>query len=190
MEAMYHSQAFDFTSAVTGQVDPRTGIFGVNIPIANIIGNNHMGPELPLILSYSPLDNNDATYGLGFSDNLICYNIESKILTLSTGQSYHVKEEKSECTFSYAAPKNFKFLKRGNELWVVYNTGVSEKLTAYDTVDSIKVGHEICSPAGNKLALNWEDFAEFPRLNSVSDQSNILLSVSYSSARESISFDI
>lgn len=112
MEAIHHSQAFNFTSAVTGQVDPRPGIFGVNIPIAHIIGNDHMGPELPLTLSYSPLDNNDATYGLGFSDNLTRYNIESRILTLSTGQSYHVKEEKSECTFSHAEPKNFKLLKK------------------------------------------------------------------------------
>ncbi|HGJ5857286.1 hypothetical protein [Arsenophonus nasoniae] len=190
MEAIHHSQAFNFTSAVTGQVDPRTGIFGVNIPIAHIIGNDHMGPELPLTLSYSPLDNNDATYGLGFSDNLTRYNIESRILTLSTGQSYHVKEEKSECTFSHAEPKNFKLLKKNNALWVVYNTGISEKLTDYDTADNIKVVREIYSPAGNKLILDWENFGGFPRLISVSDQRDILLSVSYSSAGESISFDI
>ncbi|MDE9553219.1 RHS repeat-associated core domain-containing protein [Xenorhabdus bovienii] len=190
MELSHISQAFNFISAISGHVDPRIGIFCVNIPIIHLIGNGHMGPELPLTLFYSPLNGNDTVYGLGFSDNITRYNKKSKILTLSTGQSYHVQEEGIECKFSHAKPMNFKFSKKENDLWVIYKTGVSEKLTEYNSMEDVKVTREIYSPSGNKLFLDWEKFGGNLRLKSVKDQLVTLLSITYSSTSENIVFDI
>ncbi|MEQ4989165.1 RHS repeat-associated core domain-containing protein [Proteus sp. fly-1089] len=190
MEQFHQSQAFNFTSALTGHVDPRTGVFCTNITIAHLIGNQHMGPELSLTLSYSPLNFYNLLYVFGIVDNLTSYNKNSKILTLSTGQVYKVKEEKQESTFIHAKPKNFKFSKKGNELWVLYKSGVSEKLTSYNTADDVKVVREIYSPSGNKLTLEWEAFGDSFRLKSVRDNSSELFKATYSETLGRIQFDI
>ncbi|MCW7761476.1 RHS repeat domain-containing protein [Photorhabdus luminescens] len=195
MELLHHSQASNFISTVNGGVDPRTGLFGVNIPIAHLIGNDHMGPELLLTLSYNPLNYLDSGYGLGFSDNLTRYNTETNILTLFTGQSYHVKNhEKGEAPnnekkyeFSHAKPTDFKFIKKGGNFWVVYKTGVCEKLASPNR-DSIEAVHEIYAPSGHRLTFEWERIGNNLQLKKVKDASVTLLSVFHQN--ENIDFNI
>lgn len=94
------SQAGNFTSAVAGQVDPRTGLFGANITLGKIIGNRGLGPVLPIVASYSPMatlqggQGQVVGLGAGISFNFSVYqpNVEQNygLLLLSTGERYVV----------------------------------------------------------------------------------------------------
>ncbi|MCP9268663.1 hypothetical protein M5U04_11295 [Xenorhabdus sp. XENO-1] len=92
MKDNFFSNAHNFQSAATGSVDPRTGLFNYLMPMANLIGNNHLGPEQMVALSYSPLNSADIGFGIGFAIGLTQYNSESRLLMLSTGECYKVDE--------------------------------------------------------------------------------------------------
>lgn len=70
------------------QVDPRTGLLHFRLPLVTAIGNDHLGPEFALSLSYSLLHLLDVGYGKGFDDNLSRYDPESRLLTLFNGEQY------------------------------------------------------------------------------------------------------
>ncbi|WP_437806040.1 hypothetical protein [Sorangium sp. So ce1078] len=53
--ADFYSQAFNFPGAIQGGVDPRTGLYVVNMPVARLVGNANLGPSLDLTLRYDPL---------------------------------------------------------------------------------------------------------------------------------------
>ena len=88
----FYSQAFNFSGAIQGGVDPRTGLFGLNMPITQIVGNANLGPSVAIALRYNPLGGANPGVGYGFTLQMSQYDTQSRLLTLSTGERYKVVE--------------------------------------------------------------------------------------------------
>ncbi|AWK42195.1 MULTISPECIES: RHS repeat-associated core domain-containing protein [Photorhabdus] len=164
MELLHHSQATNFTGAMMGGVDPRTGLFTPQIPITQLGGNDLWGPDLAITLTYNPLTYLNTGYGLGFSDNFTRYDTQTQVLTLATGEIYHRVEKANEVvdgqawTFHHAKPAHFKVKKEKDAFWVLYKTGSREKLTQLDRANPVAVVSEIYAPSGHKLCVKWNSF--------------------------------
>ncbi|MCE7763996.1 hypothetical protein GQL56_15200, partial [Pseudomonas putida] len=88
---------FNATTQKRNAVDPRTGLFEAYVPLPSITGNNGDGPVVDMSLFYSPLVNNHAGLGDGWSFAFTCYREEQKQLTLHSGEVLSVtKGEEAE----------------------------------------------------------------------------------------------
>ena len=95
MRAKFFSYACNFRDMDTTGVDPRTGQFIVNIPIENIIGNNLLGPEFLLKLSYNPFDIRNRGFGTGFFlAGVSQFNRQTSLLELGNGETWQVEPGK------------------------------------------------------------------------------------------------
>ena len=175
----FYSQSFNFTSSAQGKVDPRTGLFSVNMPLAHLVGNNNLGPTLDLTLNYNPLQKNNSGFGIGCSIGTSHYDTKARLLTLSTGERYKVTETNTQPVVEQKKLDSFRFEKEESCYKVIYKSGVIEILSGPKTANDLKVPLEIYSPTGHKLTLKWKYFAGKPRLSSVSDQKSLLLQISY-----------
>lgn len=177
----FHSESFNFTSAVLDGVDPRTGLFNINMPLANLVGNDNLGPSLDLNLSYNPLSNSNSGFGKGFSISISNYNIREKLLTLSSGERCKVIDTNNQLIIRQKHLDTFRFEKfyDKNAYKITYKSGVTEILSGPQDAYDIKVPMEIYSPAGHKLTLKWEYMGSIPRLISIADQNTNLLQISY-----------
>ncbi|MCC8382073.1 hypothetical protein, partial [Xenorhabdus sp. PB30.3] len=115
MSTDFFSQAANFQSTAAGRVDPRTGLFNYVMPVAHLIGNNQLGPELTLALAYSPLNSADIGFGIGFSLGLTHYDSDTKMLQLSTGERYKVDETDKAVTLLQYRQDVVRFEKNGAE---------------------------------------------------------------------------
>ncbi|UVL17900.1 hypothetical protein LOY44_18070 [Pseudomonas sp. B21-044] len=73
-----------------GGVDPRTGQYTFSISLRETQANDLQGPGLPLTLFFNPLNKNDSGYGRGWNLQLSQYDIDSKIVTVHSGESFAV----------------------------------------------------------------------------------------------------
>lgn len=83
---------FNATTQKRNAVDPRTGLFEAYVPLPSIVGNNGEGPVVDMSLFYSPLVNNHAGLGDGWSFAFTCYREEQEQLTLHSGEVLRVKK--------------------------------------------------------------------------------------------------
>gem|GEM_PF-498516 len=184
----YYTQAPNFVSAIQGDVDPRTGLFSASMQIANLIGNNNLGPTLSIALNYSPLStSNDFSLGIGCSLGLSGYDFKAASLTLSTGEQYSVIDNSTELKVSQKKLDNFNFIKISDkEYRIIYKSGQIEVLKNQPGASSSTfVLTNIYTPAGHGLTLNWQTNFGFLQLQSVSDDSgnaNPLCVFDYSNA--------
>lgn len=190
MSSNFTSQSSNFLSALSGNVDPRTGMYGYNIQIAQLNGNGGLGPNLPLTLTYSPLKTTNDHYGTGFTLPVTAYNKSTRTLQLSTGESYQVNEYGSALHIIHAKPINFKAEIHDNGYHIIYRDGKTEILSSPNKAGALKVTEKIISPAGRVMTLNWENHGPSKRLISVSDESVRLVNVSYSETGGKITFDV
>ncbi|MFD9823549.1 RHS repeat-associated core domain-containing protein [Streptomyces violascens] len=178
----FFSQASNFASAVSGGVDPRTGLYSVQVVVGSLVGNRNLGPSLPLALSYSPLNTVDMGLGTGVGLGLSTYDEDSGLLVLSSGERYKVLDNGSSVTLRQKKLDTVRFTKdeANNVYRVVHKSGDVEVLTGPGNGYSLKVPRYLMSPAGHVLTFGW-DFGSYaqPRLTSVSDESDTLLTVDY-----------
>lgn len=90
MASNLHSNAFNFLSFMSHQVDPRTGQYTASVNFPDINANNLCGPALPLNLNFNPLNTLDSGFGAGWSWQLSQYDPTTEMLTLSTGEALRV----------------------------------------------------------------------------------------------------
>jgi YD repeat-containing protein len=192
------TQAGNFMSAVAGDVDPRTGLYGVNITLGHLIGNRGAGPNLPLSLAYSPLSaiqgdqGQDLGLGSGMSLNLSMYDRTNQLLLLSTGERYPTAESAA----TQDADGGWKIplvqqgvlsvtLKRYDSSrfnipcqWgtidgyyqVTHKSGDIEILMGTRMGGSLKLPLLMVNPAGHALTLQWSSSATgVPRLATITD---------------------
>lgn len=190
MSSDFTSQSSNFLSALSGSVDPRTGMYGYNILIAQLSGNGGLGPNLPLTLTYSPLKTTNDHYGTGFTLPVTTYNKNTRTLQLSTGESYKVTESGSTLRVIHAKPINFKAEVHDDGYRIIYRDGKIETLSSPNKAGNLKVTEKILSPAGRAMTLVWENHGPSKRLVSVSDESVKLVNVSYSETGGKITFDV
>ncbi|NII08985.1 hypothetical protein, partial [Luteibacter anthropi] len=93
---------FNTTTQKRTHVDPRTGLFEALVPLQKITGNAGQGPVMDLSLYYSPVVNNMAALGDGWSFAVTTWYEKNDDLTLHTGEVIDVKKG---ATFKNAAVK-------------------------------------------------------------------------------------
>lgn len=177
----FFTQATNFTSAVSGGVDPRTGLFNAHIGLGHLIGNRNLGPSLPLTLAYSPLTTTDAGFGIGFSLGLTTYDSapDNRLLALSTGEQYKVRDSDTQLVLEQHKLDTLRVAKSDDWYRIVHKSGDVEYLTGPRNAFDTKVPTALLTPAGHRLDLGWDFHAEQPRLKTVRDETDQLLSVDY-----------
>ncbi|MFJ8433848.1 RHS repeat-associated core domain-containing protein [Kitasatospora sp. NPDC094019] len=176
----FFTQAGSFGSAVSGGVDPRTGLFNVRIELGNPVGNRNLGPSFPLTLGYSPLTSADVGLGQGVSLGLTTFDRAARLLSLSSGEQYKVLETDTDVFLMQKKLDTVRVTKDDDSYRVVHKSGDVEILTGPDNGFDLKVPTALITPAGHSLTLTW-DFGNgpLPRLQEVRDESDTLLTVEY-----------
>lgn len=170
-----YTKAKNFVSATQQGVDPRTGLFGVRLPLANLQANALRGPNLSLNLVYVPLSDLDIGFGKGFRLNLSGYDPDDNQLILSSGGEY--RTDKNDVIMQQKL-KDFRFIKimnANNEIdhyEVIYKNGVTEKLRK---VGKCYVTTSIHGANGRSLKLTWNSYEEPARLFKIEDDDNVRL---------------
>lgn len=85
---------FNSMTEKRNNVQLRTGLFEACVPLPRVVGNLGFGPEVDLSLLYTPVVNNHAGLGDGWSFAFTTYHEKSGQLTLHTGEV--LKVEKGE----------------------------------------------------------------------------------------------
>ncbi|MFV3292582.1 RHS repeat-associated core domain-containing protein [Pseudomonas sp. NY11955] len=190
------SNAYNFSSFVQNSVDPRTGQYTLAIVLPELVGNDQMGPALPLRLGFNPMNHLDAGFGHGWSLNLSQYVPASNLLSLQTGETLKVtgsdmgdgtglaiKERKLE---------SFHLHQEDTENWrVEYKNGLVEFLQLKGPSNRrVALPVRIEAASGHGITLNYDDdFNQIPCLTSIVDGNNeTLLKITYDSG--SVVFDL
>lgn len=176
MENSFFSNSTNFVSATQGSVDPRTGLFGVNIPLANLRANKLLGPSIELSLTYSALSTQNIGFGKGFRLNLSSYNPTNGKLLLSSGEEYRVDVNGN---LKQKKLNNFIFEKANdNECRIIHKAGLIENLVLER--GNIYVPYQITSADGRKLHLKWSSEFSPARLTQITDDyDNFLCIIHY-----------
>ncbi|MDE9463465.1 RHS repeat-associated core domain-containing protein [Xenorhabdus bovienii] len=185
----FFTQAGNFGSALSGSVDPRTGMYNLSIALGTLNGNNLQGLSFPVTLSYSPLSQgNSSGLGNGISLGLSAYDTYSGQLSLSTGEQYRVHEQSGKMTVQQKKLDSFRFEKNTdgkNNYKVTHRNGNIEYLRGDKSANTLKLPSQIVSAAGHTLQVGADSRA---RLTDVSDETNTLLTVSYDSNGSTLVF--
>jgi RHS repeat-associated protein len=181
-----HSNAYNFMSAVTSGVDPRTGMYSSSISLPVVPANNLCGPNVQLGLSFSPLNPVNAGFGAGWSLTTTRYDIARKRLSLSSGESFLVDTFVDDvATFKDRKLRSFDLIRIGvdGRYRIVHRSGQSEILAVLPGGEGVAVLCEVRSPEGYIVILDQRATNGIVRLRKVIDGTGReLLSLSYGSA--------
>lgn len=190
MNSVFSTQAENFVDATAGGVDPRTGLYSYKIEIGQLNANAAIGPQLPLVLQYDPLDSDNYGYGVGVSIPITYYDKQNRKLLLSTGESYDVAERNNTLVFSQGKNISVKAEILSDAYKITHKNGMVELLTSPNRAGNIKATEQIISPTGRVMNLSWELNGAIRRLTSVRDETNELLTVKYSSTGGQVTFTV
>lgn len=182
-----YSTAFQFYSHINADVDPRTGMYSASVDLATGEGNRLRGPHFPFRLSFSAVDTIDDGFGEGWRLGLTELNLDTGLLTLSSGDSHKVER------LLYLQPALFPDRKLDSCSLVMTDTeqriavvehltGVIEHLEALSHPSNLLRPVRIVNPSGDALQLVWEpDLSGNSRLTRVvDDDGEELLRIDYS----------
>lgn len=174
-----HSRAFNFQSHVQHGPDPRTGLYTMSLAVPELKCNALCGPVLPLRIGFSPMTTRDMGFGFGWSMNLTDYNPQTNMLSVSGGETYHVKSSGTTPVIDEKKLDNFHFHVDGDGYYrVVHKAGLVEVLREGGSSDRrLAVPVQLIGVDGRTLDLRYTDFEGGQRLESVHDASGELLRV-------------
>lgn len=177
----FFSNASNFGNALQTQVDPRTGQFMLNFPVAELVGNNQLGPALSLSLKYSPLNGGNEGFGIGFSIGLTRFNNRSHSLNLSNGEQYRVGVGSDKVLYQKLKSFRFCYTNGHNDddgYTIFWKEGKIEKLSKAEDNETF-VTSFIISPLGRHMKLSWDWSGQFARLIRIEDEFIILCEINY-----------
>jgi RHS repeat-associated protein len=181
-----HSNAYNFMSAVTSGVDPRTGMYSSSISLPVVAANNLCGPNVQLGLSFSPLNPVNAGFGIGWSLTTTRYDSRRKRLSLSSGESFLLDTFVDDiATFKDRKLRTFDMIREGvdGDYRIVHSSGEMELLSAEAGSDGVSVLREVRSPEGYRVMLEQSASNGVVKLREVADGTGRkLLSVAYEDA--------
>ncbi|MFK3971676.1 RHS repeat domain-containing protein [Pseudomonas sp. NPDC087358] len=177
---------FNATTQKCNVVDTRTGLFEVYVPLPKITGNAGRGPVVDLGLFYTPVVNNHACLGDGWSFAFSFYNEKLKQLTLSTGEvlgfdrtqggievsSISIRVQGPDTIKVVLANKSSEILKKleGTELWMPVTLATPQ-------------AHKVKTPEAHKVKLRWQAVevgkGHYVRLREVKDSARTLALIEY-----------
>lgn len=157
------SNALNFMSSMENGVDPRTGLYTVSISLPEIQTNDLRGPGFGLALAYSPLNTLDSGYGFGWNLQLSQYTPGTRILSLSTGETFKVTGRDSpsgQLTMKEKRLDSFHFYEDEVDRYrVMHKSGLVEILEVQgSTQNRVALPVEIHSPTGHKIKLGYQTF--------------------------------
>lgn len=163
MASDLHSNAFNFLSFMSHQVDPRTGQYTASVNFPDINANNLCGPALPLNLNFNPLNTLDSGFGVGWSWQLSQYDPATAMLTLSTGESLKVSSwDNAKAEFREQKLRTFNFYSEGsNTFRIEHKSGLSERLSLRG---SLYLPYELYSAQGHKLTFSYKPISSNPNI--------------------------
>ncbi|MFV3292587.1 RHS repeat domain-containing protein [Pseudomonas sp. NY11955] len=185
-----HSNAFNFMSFVQNSVDPRTGQYTLGIAFPELVGNQLMGPSLPLRLGFNPTSSQDAGFGHGWSLNLTQFTPASGMLEMHTGERYKITgSDLGDGTGLGIDERTLESFHMHEDTpgarWrVVHKSGLVEFLELQGSGDNtVALPVRVEGPLGHWITLAYNDsYNGTPCLTSIEDGGGIkLLALSYSS---------
>ncbi|WP_038176942.1 hypothetical protein [Vibrio pacinii] len=160
------SNANNFMESLTSDVDVRTGMYSVSIPLVYFLSHKLLGPSIPITLSYNAGSTQDIGFGRGWSLSLSQYDKVSNTINLSTGQSFKIFKpwEKKEYEIPYRKLKDIKitYSAENKELKVISEGGVCEHLN-----ESSGKTNKISSPDGKNVYFSYHEWTG--RINKIYD---------------------
>ena len=181
-----HSNAFGFMSFLNNSVDPRTGQYVLSINLPTLNANALRGPSQPLQLAFSPLNTQDAGFGKGWSLNLSQYTPSSKMVALSTGESFKVTGSGENAAIREHKLDSFHFsFLNNNKYRIVHKSGLVEELKNYGSGDNlVALPHTIYAASGHAIYLDYDPSEFGRRLKSIRDEQGLLLEIDYASINQ------
>ncbi|MCW2098943.1 UNVERIFIED_ORG: YD repeat-containing protein [Pseudomonas psychrophila] len=179
--SVVHSNAFNFMSYLQNGVDPRTGQYTVSINFPALNANKLRGPSLPLQLSFSPLNTRDTGFGKGWSLNLSQYTPSSRIVALSTGESFKVTGSGENAAIRERKIDSFHFSFLANKTYrIVHKSGLVEELKSFGTgLNEIALPTAIYAASGHAIYLEYSNSNFGWVLKSIRDEQGLLLRINY-----------
>lgn len=185
IETVLHSNAFNASGFVQNNVDPRTGQYALSINLPPLVGNDQMGPELPIRLVFNPFSDKNVGFGRGWYLELTQYVPGTRMLRLHTGESFKVTGSGAEPGIKERKLKSFRFFddSEGNkkQYRVVHKSHMEEVLSEYGTRDNlVALPSEVRAASGHRILLSYT--ADSQRLERIVDGAGLeLLKISYGS---------
>lgn len=174
------SNAYNFAENFNSGVDPRTGMFQVNINMGVFNSNDGVGNKIPLAIHYSSSNNEDCGVGRGWSFVFSRYDKRKEWLSLSSGQSFKIEwdSENQEFYVPYRKLKDIRicidtqtqhlivYFKDGTEEHISIEEGTVYKVVSaqgletfylFKNMNNRKYLTEINDNTGRKVLINWYD---------------------------------
>jgi len=189
MKSSYYTQATNFISASSEDVDPRTRLFGFNHALTDIVGNNGMGPSLNLTMTYSATSSDNSwAMGIGMLLTMTWYDKNSHTLYLNSGESFKIDESSDGSPSPYFDAKQCKIttfkaekFDDGNNIWYRITDRDGSLTDLHDVGGQLFRPQTLWSPLGHRLNLSWSNDGGNPYLSKVTDDlGSILFSAVYS----------
>ena len=175
-----YSNAFNFSSFLSGGVDPRTGIYSCTLSLGDIQSHALNGPVVPINLCYNPLNPFDRGFGKGWTLALTRYDRAAKNLALMSGELYKTQELTSTVMLVEQKLQRHKILKTADERFIVSAlNGQQEELALFGS-SGIAVVRRIVAANGVSIELDHVPFNTQPVLSAVRDKQRTLLAVNRS----------
>ncbi|SFW84186.1 hypothetical protein SAMN03159439_05636, partial [Pseudomonas sp. NFACC04-2] len=159
-----HSNAFNFMSFMEGGVDQRTGQYTFAISLPDIKANFLRGPDVPLRLTYNPLNTRDSGYGHGWNLQLSQYTPANQILALSTGETFKVTGSDTvsgQLVMKEKKLDSFHFYQEDDKHYrVVHKSGLVEILEVLGSSQGeVALPVEIRAATGHSVTLGYTPFS-------------------------------
>ncbi|MDE1462152.1 hypothetical protein [Spartinivicinus poritis] len=164
------TNAFQYSNHLSGMVDPRTGIYRLQVQLSQLLGSLLMGPEFTFFIQYQFLTNENLGFGQGWLHNLTRFDRKSRQLYLGEGQSYHVspfhttddKEVELELHYANSHELSAYALASGG-IRVQYKSGVCEYLNPEGFLECIQ------QLDGRRLLISYYSPSRRGRVKSITD---------------------
>ncbi|MDP9521741.1 RHS repeat domain-containing protein [Pseudomonas putida] len=185
VETVLHSNAFNASGFVQNNVDPRTGQYALSINLPPLVGNDQVGPELPIRLVFNPFSDKNVGFGRGWYIDLTQYVPGTRMLRLHTGESFKVTGSGTEPGIKERKLESFRFFDDsvGNkqQFRVVHKSYMEEVLSVYGVGEhAVALPSEVRAASGHRILLSYT--ADNQRLERIVDGTGLeLLKISYGS---------
>ncbi|NIF30286.1 RHS repeat protein [Pantoea sp. Tr-811] len=164
------SNAFNFLSYLRGGVDPRTGQYTLAVDLPDIKANHLQGPDLPLDLSFNPLNQVDSGYGMGWDLKLSHYAPRSNVMTLNNGETFAVTSTEQDAygrtrlVMKEQKVESFRLYDHGAGRYRVEHRSGMVEILAPKGAQGVCVPVQVFGALGHGVTLEYAVFAGYPRL--------------------------